>query len=228
MSSETPPHELVRAPNQNPTLRWGVRVIGLLIAVGGLWFIRELLDAIPETPPEIGNAATVLPVPKPLPEFTLTDDAGQPFSRDAFTGEWSFVFFGYTNCPSICPLTLGALRDLRQELQAGSPALDAQWVFVSVDPERDAPETLRKYVEHFDGDFRGAMGEPEELARLTGAIGVFHERAAGGTEEQYDFDHSASVLLVDPQAELHAVFSPPIEPEAAAEAYRAIRRLASR
>jgi len=216
------------APNQNPLLRIGVRLVGLLVLVLGLWFVHALREAVPPRPPEVGAAATVLPVPKPLPEFQLVGDTGDVFSRDALTGRWSFLFFGYTHCPSICPLTLGAMRDLRHDLATGEPPLDdAQWLFVSVDPARDSPDTLQRYVRHFDPAFRGAMGAPEQLERLTRAVGVFHERSPGGSEEQYDFDHSASILLIDPQARLHAVFSPPLDPESAAEAFRAIRRLAN-
>lgn len=226
MSEERSARALGPAPNQHPAMRLGVRVVAVLVAVAGVWFVRELLDAVPPAPPEVGAAATLLPVAKPLPDFALVDEAGQPFTRDALAGRWSFLFFGYTNCPSICPLTLADMRDLRRELRGGDPAVDAQWVFVSVDPERDSPERIARYVHQFDPDFRGAMGSPEELRRLTSAVGVFHERTPGGSDEAYDFDHTASLLLVDPDAELHAVFSPPIDPPAAAEAYRAIRRLA--
>jgi protein SCO1/2 len=210
-------------------LRWGLRVAGVLALVFGVWFVLELRRALPEPVPDVGPAATVLPVPKPLPEFTLSDEAGLPFTRDRLEGRWSFLFFGYTSCPSICPITMGTLRDLRQELLSGVPPLDdAQFVFVSVDPERDDREALERYVHHYDPTFVGAAGEADELARLTAAIGVFHERAAGGSEDRYDFDHTASVLLVDPEAKLHAVFSPPIDPADAAEAFRAIRQRADR
>jgi len=210
-------------------LRWGLRIAGLAVLVLGLWFARELQRSLPPPRPDVGPAATVLPVPKPLPPFSLVDDAGEPFTRARLEGRWSFLFFGYTQCPSICPITMGTLRDLRRELASGTPPHeDDAYVFVSVDPERDDPASLRRFVHHFDPTFVGATGQAPELDRLAGAMGVFHERAAGGTEERYDFDHTASILLVDPEARLHAVFSPPIDPEAAAEAYRAIRRIAAR
>jgi len=206
-------------------VRWALRIASVAVLVLGVWFVGELRSAIPPPRPEVGPAATVLPVPKPLPEFELVGDGGEPFTRERLEGRWSFVFFGYASCPSICPITMATLRDVRQKLAAGSPPMeDAQVVFVSVDPARDDPEALRRYVRHFDPAFVGAVGESGELERLTRSLGVYHERTPGGDDERYDFDHTASVMLVDPEASLHAVFSPPIDPHEAAEAFRAIRR----
>jgi len=206
-------------------LRRALPIFGVLVLGLGLWFVLELRRSLPPPVPDVGPAASVLPVPKPLPAFSLSDDAGQPFGRERLQGRWSFLFFGYTACPSICPITMGTLRDLHRTLASGSPSLDdAQYVFISVDPARDDSEGLRRYVHHFDPEFIGAAGEAEQLHRLADAIGVFYRRTPGGSETSYDFDHTASVLLIDPDASLHAVFSPPIDPEAAAEAFRAIRR----
>jgi len=202
-----------------------MRLAGLAALLIGVWFVQELRRSAPPPRPDVGPAATLLPVPKPLPDFALSDDGGQPFTREQLEGHWSFLFFGYTACPSICPITMGTLRELQQDLSAGSPPIDdARVVFISVDPARDDPESLRRYVRHFDPDFMGAGGEATELERLTRELGVFHERTPGGSEASYDFDHTASVMLVNPQANLHAVFGPPIDPVAAAEAFRAIRR----
>ena len=220
------PTPIANAPGQSGAFRWGFRAVAIAALLAGLWFVQEVRRSLPPPRPEVGSAATLLPVPKPLPEFTLVDQSGAPFGRERLEGRWSFLFFGYTHCPSICPITLGSMRDLRRDLVNGDPAIaDAQFVFVSVDPARDAPGTLRTYIEHFDPTFVGASGEAEELGRLTRELGVFHERTPGGTEEAYDFDHTASLLLVDPNAELYAVFSPPVQPEDAAEAFRAIRQL---
>jgi protein SCO1/2 len=206
--------------------RWGVRAVALGALGLGLWFVLEARRALPPPAPAVGSAATLLPVPTPLPEFQLVDDGGEPFARERLAGRWSFLFFGYAHCPSICPMTLSTMRDMHRELSAGDPAYaDTQYVFVSVDPERDSPEALRRYVQHFDPDFVGATGDREEIARLTRELGVFHERVPGESTEEYDFDHTVSLLLVDPEARLHAVFSPPIDPLEAADAFRAIRRL---
>lgn len=219
MSTPIGPHAA-----QNRRLRWALRIGGVALLALGIWFVAEVRRSLPPSPPEVGPAATVLPVPKPLPEFTLTDDAGEPFTRESFEGHWSFVFFGYTACPSICPITMGTLRELRQALLAGSPPVDDERiVFISIDPARDDPAALKRYVHHFDPTFVGAGGDPADLDRLTRALGVFHERVPGGTATRYDFDHTSSVLLVNPEAALYAVFSQPIEPEDAAEAFRAIR-----
>jgi protein SCO1/2 len=219
MSTPIGPHTA-----QSRRLRWGLRVAGVAVLALGIWFVGEVRRSLPPSPPEVGPAATVMPVPKPLPAFTLTDDAGEPFTRERLEGHWSFLFFGYTACPSVCPITMEILRELHQELVSGSPPLDdARFVFISIDPARDGSAALHRYVHHFDPTFVGAAGEPAELEKLTRALGVFHERVPGGTETRYDFDHTASVLLVDPDGSLYAVFSQPIDPSEAAEAFRAIR-----
>jgi len=215
------------APAPRRLARLGVRAVALAALGLGIWFVLEVRRALPPPAPQVGSAATLLPVPKALPEFRLVDDGGEPFARERLAGRWSFLFFGYAHCPSICPMTLGIMRDMHRELSAGDPAYgDTQYVFVSVDPERDAPDALRRYVRHFDPGFVGATGDREELGRLTRELGVFHQRTPGGSVEQYDFDHTASLLLIDPEAQLRAVFSPPIDPLEAADAFRAIRRLA--
>jgi len=210
---------------ESAALRWGFATAALVAVALFAWFVVEVRRALPPPAPDVGDAATVLPAPKPLPEFALVDDTGAAFDRARLEGRWSFLFFGYSHCPSICPLALADMGRIHGLLEDDPAAQMPDFVFVSVDPERDAPGDLRRYVDHFEPSFTGVTGDMDQLRRLTAALGVYHERAAGGTEETYDFDHTASLLLVDPQARLHAVFSPPIEPEASARAFREIRRL---
>jgi protein SCO1/2 len=137
------------------------------------------------------------------------------------------LFFGYISCPAVCPMTLGNFSDV-QKLISGAPDADtgapAQFVFVSVDPERDSPERLRTFVPYFHEDFIGATGSPEALEPLTDVLGIYHAKVAGESERDYLVDHTTSVMLIDPERRLHAIFPAPHDPGAVAEAFEKIRK----
>ena len=98
-----------------------------------------------------------------------------------------------------------------------------QFVFVSVDPERDSVDRLRNFVPYFHTDFIGATGSDDQLEILTEALGIHHHKVEGGSERDYLVDHTTSVLLIDPDRRLHAIFPIPHDPGAIAEAFRRIR-----
>lgn len=146
--------------------------------------------------------------PSPLPEFRLHDQNNRLFDRTRLQGKWSYVFFGYTHCPDICPTTLVVLRDVQK--LAGGGEHGVQYIFVSVDPERDKAATLKNYLPYFHPEFIGATGGQGELMRLTRALGAYYESgtARGGS---YEVHHSAAVFLIDPEARLRALFAGPHE-----------------
>jgi protein SCO1/2 len=168
--------------------------------------------------------ATVLSPPKPIAAFSLIDQTGRPFGSERLQGKWTFVFFGYTHCPDVCPTTLSALAGVDKLLRADPGAhQDVQTVFVSVDPRRDTPEQLAKYVPFFNEDFIGVTGEQAQIDRLARDLGIVHlrtqEDAAGG----YLIDHTASILLIDPKGRLRALFGVPHEPRIIAADFERIR-----
>ena len=161
-----------------------------------------------KTPPPTPTTATVLPVPMPLPAFTLLDQQGRAVDASVFTGSWDLVFFGFTHCPDICPLTLQLLTEVRRRLaDAGQEPLP-RIVLVSVDPERDTPAALASYMGYYGDDNLGLTGELEELRKLTEALGIFFQQVPGD-DGNYTVDHSAVVLLVDPQGRYVALFGAP-------------------
>jgi len=157
--------------------------------------------------------ATLLPEPLPLPEFSLSDQHGEPFTRDSLRGQTSLLFFGFTHCPDICPATLQQLSLARKQIAEASPGdpLPAI-VLISVDPERDTPGKLDKYVSAFGEDVTGVTGTRESLLPLTSALGIFFERQPldGG---DYTVSHSTAVLVVDGDANFRALFSAPHKTE---------------
>ena len=180
-----------------------------ITALALLTLIVGALIAFMLVPPAAPLRATVLQEPVLLPEFALVDQHGRTFERDTFAGQWSLVFFGFTNCPDICPVTLQKLVMARRRLAADRPAGDLPTlVFVSVDPGRDTPEIIRAYVDAFGDGVVGVSGDLAEIEKLTRALGIFHARPPrpdGG----YDVDHSAAVLVMNTQGQFQAVFSAP-------------------
>ena len=157
--------------------------------------------------------ATLLPEPLPLPEFSLRDQQGRPFTRDSLRGQTSLLFFGFTHCPDICPATLQQLSLARKQIAEASPGnpLPAI-VLISVDPERDTPEKLDKYVSAFGEDVIGVTGTRKSLLPLTSAMGIFFERQPLDGND-YTVSHSTAVLVVDDNANFRALFSAPHKTE---------------
>ena len=164
--------------------------------------------ALKSSTPAEPRFATVLPAGGDLPEFSLLDQHGAPVNADSFRGQWDLVFFGFTHCPDICPTTLQTLANVRSELVASEADVVPRIVLVSVDPERDTPEILGRYVGYFGPDNLGITGDLEQLKRLTSGLGIYFEKV-NIVEEDYGVDHSAAVLVVDPDGKFVALFSAP-------------------
>jgi protein SCO1/2 len=181
--------------------------VAVLALGGGATAVLMQLQGSQQLP----SYATVMPTPMPLPEFQLLDQTGEPFDRQSLRGGWSLVFFGFTHCPDICPATLQQLAIARGKVMAESNGEDTpfpQIILISVDPERDSVEIMREYVAHFAADVKGVTGSIEELKKLTAVLGIFFEKSTDDGED-YNVAHSAVVLLINPDAEFHALFSAP-------------------
>ncbi|MDX1481207.1 MAG: SCO family protein [Woeseiaceae bacterium] len=162
--------------------------------------------------PSMPETATVLPRPVALPDFALEDQLGERFSRDRFSGRTSLVFFGFTNCPDVCPLTLQRLASMRSRLiESGEDSLP-EVVFVSVDPERDTREKVAAYTAAFGDGVTGLRGSLEQIDQLAGALGAYHARPEAG--DGYTVEHSSAVFVVDDRGRYHAVFSSPTDVDA--------------
>lgn len=167
---------------------------------------------------------TVLPEARELPAVTLTDHQGENWTRESLEGEWQYLFFGFTNCPDVCPLTLATLAGALDQLEQSQAAVVPGVVFVSVDPQRDTPAAMKTYVEHFNDDFVGVTGERAAIDRLTEALGISYTLHEPGEDGDYAVDHSAAILLIDPQGRLRALWQPPHGRDVLAEEFRQIRK----
>lgn len=158
------------------------------------------------------RVAMLLPQPVELPEFALLNESGESIGRNYFAGQWDLVFFGFTNCPDICPTTLQTLSVARRQLaETGFEPLP-RIVLVSVDTARDTVDAMRAYVGYFGDGVTGVTGSDEEIRRLTKTLGIFYQKV-GDDSENYNVDHSAVVLVIDNEARFSALFSAPHKPQ---------------
>ena len=194
-------------------------IIAVFAMLAGTWSalqLRERAGHVDEL------AATRFPVARDISAFELVDHHGESFANANLKGGWSFLFFGYTHCPDVCPTTLSVLNSVAQQL--GNDRRDVRFVFISIDPERDTPDQLARFVSYFNGDFIGVTGKPEAIERLTKQLGVLFMRVPTAENPgSYLMDHTAGVFLVDPEGKYRAVFMPPLTAKNIVEDFSKIR-----
>jgi len=140
---------------------------------------------------------TVLKPPVSAPDFTLTDQHGQPFRLSEQRGRVVLLYFGYTHCPGACPLTLAKWTQIHEAL--GADAERVRFVFITVDPERDTSQRLQQHLATLNADFVGLTGTPGELKSVYQAYGIVHEKTRSkGSEEGYLMMHNTSAFVIDP------------------------------
>jgi len=164
---------------------------------------------------------------KALSDFQLKRAGNGTLGLNDLSGKWTFLFFGYTHCPDICPVTLAVLGEVFRILdRTPDPASQTQGLFISVDPGRDTPESLAEYAAYFDKRFIGATGSVAQLDAISRQIGVFYtiqKPEAGRPADSYPVTHSSTIFLVDPQGRLYAKFPPPHDAQEVARAFQTIR-----
>lgn len=171
----------------------------------GVWLNLHSVKPDRAVPPTI--TGFVIEPPKAIEEFTLLDQSVQTFHKDRWRGQWTFLYFGYTFCPDVCPLTLLELNKLQKILEQENRDQENEYWFISVDPNRDLPQRLGEYTAYFNPKFRGATGTVEELAKLTQQLGIYYKILDATDGKNYTVDHSTAVLLIDPKVRLRAVFT---------------------
>ena len=128
-------------------------------------------------------------------KLSLTDQDGHPRTLADFKGKVTLVFFGYTQCPDVCPITMAELAQVKKSL--GADGARVQGVFVTVDPERDTPEVLKSYMSGFDPSFVALRGTPEQTMAAAKEFKVFYAKEPGRTEGSYTVAHTAASFILD-------------------------------
>jgi protein SCO1 len=199
------------ASNDSSSLPLLIAAAVLALAVGA-WLASSLLPRMGAPEPDDLVTATYLAGGKPVVQFSLIDHHGQTFDNSRLHGQWTFVFFGFTHCPDICPMTLAVLDEVERRIDAEGLG-PVQSVFVSVDPQRDTPERLAEYVPYFNPGFIGVTGAEEEPKKFTRDLGILYVRHEPEENGSYMVDHSSSLLLFSPDGELAALFRAPHQPD---------------
>lgn len=182
-----------------------------LVAVVAL--VIGVYVAINIAPPSVAKLQHVkmYPQPRALPELQLVDQTNNAFTKAELTGKWSLLFVGYTYCPDICPTTLAELHSIYPELQQIPTEHPIQVVFLSVDPKRDTPQRLNEYINFFNPEFKAVSGEHAQLFPFVRSMGMMYSMSESTDKPDYLVDHSASVVLINPQAQVIGRFKPEFE-----------------
>jgi protein SCO1 len=197
-------HESFRIKMDKKTVLVGVLsflLIGL-VAAGVFLFAK---------PASLRGTVYTEPYP-PAPDIQLARDNGTQFRLGEARGKIVLLFFGYTSCPDICPTTLAELKMALDKI-GETDAKNVQVIFVTVDPERDTPQRVQEYVNHFHKDFVGLSGSESELSQIWNQYGVFRQVVDGTSAAGYLVDHTARVTLIDQDGNLRVSygFETPVE-----------------
>ncbi len=165
------------------------------------WLTPKLNHSVPST-----AIATVIKPTKKLTSFNLIDQNGQQFTDKSLRGHWTLMFFGYTGCPDICPQMLGTIRDAWGMFHPQK--IPARFAFINIEPAPIASEDLKQFVANYNENFIGLTGNKEEVTKLCSQLGVFSQQLSNRLE------HTATLMLIDPQGSLAAIFTPPFTAQA--------------
>lgn len=192
----------------------------LLIALAtgaGLWAAEYAFDHSASTGPEL-QAMRRLSTPRELPGFTLQQSDRTQLVPGELRGHWTVVFLGFTYCPDVCPTTLAELAQAQKRWATLPESTRPRVLFVSVDPERDTIEKLGEYAHGFHKDTLAATADVPSLEKFAKSLSlVFLKKPLGDGPGQYTMDHSAALVVLDPQGRMAGVIQPPFVPKAIAE-----------
>ncbi|WP_045856477.1 SCO family protein [Teredinibacter purpureus] len=189
-------------------LRTVLLLVGLMTLFVGGFFNKMLQPRIMSEIELRTNGAIVFDNPRIINDFNLTTHTGNDYTLDDLKGKWTIMFFGFTQCPDICPVTLAKLSQMFPKLD-DSIAENTRVVLVSVDPARDTPEKLAPYITHFNEEFTGVTGEFLDTMKLTQNLNVAFRKVMQGND--YTVDHTGNIVIINPNGHYHAFIKPPFE-----------------
>ena len=206
----------------NRTIISTLILVSLVTLATGIGFITGKYF-FPGQPPAGTIQGLLWPDPKVVGEFSMLDHEGNPFGPAKLQGKWSLLFFGYTHCPDVCPITLSALNQTVKILQEKRQDNNLQVLFVSVDAQRDTPEQIAGYVGYFNPGFIGLGGNRSQIDSIARQIGVAYFIGNNEGSNEYTVDHTASVFLIDPEKRLVGIYSAPHNADEIASRFIQIR-----
>lgn len=213
-----------RQARQSRNIKITVAAILVFITVIVAGFVHriQLPRAMTEAEMKV-NGLYLLKTPRNFGEVKLIDHRGEAFTRERLEGVWTLAFFGFTYCPDVCPTTMAFLDKFMAQLE-GTEVEDTQVVMVSVDPARDTVEQLATYVPYFNPEFIGVTGEFLDIHRFATSLNTPFRKVPGQGDD-YQVDHSANVVLINPRGDYHGFFKAPLDQAKMKLTYRAARVL---
>ena len=193
-------------------------VVGLAIMLPS--FLNDSEPPLAEIPSDLEGVIIDSPATK-LPQFKLVDHNKKAFTNENLKGQWSLVFFGYTNCPDVCPTSLSVMNQVSQKAETPK---DTQYVFISVDTQRDTPDQLKGFVTYFNENFIGVSGKKSEIDKFKEPLGVIYDFEGDTNSDEYIVTHFAAVYLIDPNGNERAYVLPPHSVDQVSRAYQIIRK----
>ena len=187
----------------------------ILIALGGLfWFAQTKKDQSLDLEQLNALGLVQLPFPRTLENLELLTQEGELFDGSQLVGKWTYAFFGYTNCPDICPVTMNFLESTEQRLREtlDSNQFDVfQGMFVTVDVARDGVDEVREFVSRYSDLFLGVTGTDEKIADFAKQVAVGYRRIPSASEIQYLVEHQGNIVVFDPQGDCYGYIKPPFD-----------------
>ena len=198
-----------------------LRIVVLVIVAFAAGLLLARLIAPSKVEPPQTERATVFPAARAVPALDLVDQDSKPLGPDFFEGHWTLVFFGFTQCPDVCPTTLATLAQVVRQLRDLPAGEQPRVLLVSLDPERDTPDILAPYVRFFDPSFLGARGSLEATAAAAAAFNLPYAKVPL-PEGGYTLDHGSGIFVVGPSGGTEAYLSAPHEAAIIARDYRKV------
>jgi protein SCO1 len=197
-----------------------VLCLAFIAMVVGMFVYTKLGEPVLSDAQLRERGVLILPTPREISPFQLTDHRGEPFELEDLVGQWTFAFFGFTNCPDICPTSMSVLGQAQQRLQQehADVAQEFRGMLVTVDPERDDQETLARYVEAFSPTFIGVRGDLAATAAFTTQVNVAFAKVPddmGG----YQVDHTANIVIINPRGHYHGFVKMPHQADTIVETF---------
>ena len=180
-------------------------ILLILFSITGLFTYFQSLPSLLEKKPSL-ITGKILVRPMEIDNFELIDQNNEVFNKKSLEGGWTVLFFGYTNCPDVCPTTIYKLAEIKNGIKEDLPSANFNTVLVTLDPDRDSSERLDEYIGYFDETMLGVTGTYENIQSFTSSLSVFYQRI--NKEEGYDFNHTASIFVFDKDGSLFATMSP--------------------
>ena len=180
-------------------------ILLILFSITGIFTYFQSLPSLLEKKPSL-ITGKILVRPMEIDNFELIDQNNEVFNKKSLEGGWTVLFFGYTNCPDVCPTTIYKLAEIKNGIKEDLPSANFNTVLVTLDPDRDSTERLDEYIGYFDETMLGVTGTYENIQSFTSSLSVFYQRI--NKEEGYDFNHTASIFVFDKDGSLFATMSP--------------------